>query len=263
MYTRDNPDRPDAEAFWGFRHVIHYVPEFATWDLQAFDTTIEAADPLPLAFVFDTRVAGADAEDADAIERHRGAVKALRDVRVTEIVTRDGFCDLLRNARAQPLLYFYTHAFSAQTGEAAEGGETSGADASYITIAGQQMTLREMKDVARAGRNRFASAPFLFLNACQGAELDATQTTGLLPYFISLGARGAIGTEIDTPALFAAEFAERFLAAFVRGDEELGSLLLRLRRLYLKEQRNIMGLVYALHASGNIRIVRNTPAASG
>jgi hypothetical protein len=252
IYPGDDPENPDAELFWGFRHTIQYVPEFAAGTLDAFDTAIPAGDALPLAFVLDTAVI-ADNSDLEPVARHPAAVKELARVAVEEVQTRAGLLALLKQADVPPLLYFYTHAYSVQTDEVASDGQL-GSGASYISVEGQHVTLQEMKRVARIGRERFASAPLLFLNACQGAEMDATQTSGLLTYFIALGARGAIGTEVDTPAVFAAEFGREFLARFTAGGVPLGALMRDLRREYLTQKNNVMGLVYALYASGDLRV---------
>jgi hypothetical protein len=43
---------------------------------------------------------------------------------------------------------------------------------------------------------------------------------------------------------------------FARGEQPLGEVLLDLRKWYLKERRNVMGLVYALHSSGDLIVER-------
>jgi hypothetical protein len=45
---------------------------------------------------------------------------------------------------------------------------------------------------------------------------------------------------------------QRFLA----GDQALGELLLSLRREYLKEHNNILGLIYVLYSSGDVSVQR-------
>jgi len=259
IYTGEDLEHPDAELFWGFRHTLQYVPEFAAGTLEAFDTAITAHEALPLAFVFDTAVI-AENSDLVPVAEHPQAVKQLAHVAVDEIQTRDQLLALLKNAGAPPLVYFYTHAYSLQTDEVASDGQL-GTGGSYLSIAGEHVTLRDMKRVARIGRERFATAPLVFLNACQGAEMDAIQTSGLLTYFIGLGARGAIGTEVDTPAVFAAEFGHEFLRRFTAGGVPLGRLMRELRHEYLTAKNNVMGLVYALYASGDVRVERAKPQA--
>ena len=59
-----------------------------------------------------------------------------------------------------------------------------------------------------------------------------------------------IGTECDTPALFAKEFATRFFRRFLNGDE-LGRVMLSLRQEFLHDHNNVMGLLYAVYCDGN------------
>jgi hypothetical protein len=77
-----------------------------------------------------------------------------------------------------------------------------------------------------------------------------------MPYFIGRGARGMIGTEVETPALFAAEFAKEFIKRFAAGGITLGELLRDMRVEYLEQKNNIMGLVYALYSSGEVVVKR-------
>lgn len=253
IYPFDDTENPVEDEFWGFKHIVQYMPEFAATGLSAFEPTITVSGPLPMSFVYDASI---DAQfNATVIRDQRGAFTATAYVSANEIATKRDLLGLLKNVGAPPLLYFYTHAESMQTGER-RPNEIAGVASSYVTVAEGKVTLKTMRDEVRPGRLRFKNAPLVFLNACQGAELTATQYDGLLPYFLALGARGAIGTEVNTPVYFAAEFAQKFIPSFARGEEALGDLLLRLRREYLKDKRNVMGLVYALYSSGDIRVVR-------
>jgi hypothetical protein len=94
----------------------------------------------------------------------------------------------------------------------------------------------------------------VFLNACQSAGLSPYLYDGLVPYLVARGARGVIGTEVDTPALFAAEFAQTLLALLLAGGQPIGRLLRDTRRKYLLHKQNVMGLVYALYSSADIAI---------
>jgi hypothetical protein len=73
---------------------------------------------------------------------------------------------------------------------------------------------------------------------------------------IQRGARGVIGTEVNTPALFAAEFAQTFIERFSKGNTPIGQLLLDLRNEYLTTKNNIMPLLYALYSSGEVVVKR-------
>lgn len=76
---------------------------------------------------------------------------------------------------------------------------------------------------------------------------------GFVPYFMKKGARGVIGTECPTPALFAREWAVRFFDRFLAG-EPLGQILLALRREFYYRHNNLLGLLYALYCDGDTRI---------
>ena len=67
---------------------------------------------------------------------------------------------------------------------------------------------------------------------------------------------GADKSVVDTPALFAAEFAQEFLKRFIAGGQTLGELLLDMRRSYLTQKNNVMGLLYALYSSGEVVVQR-------
>lgn len=117
------------------------------------------------------------------------------------------------------------------------------------------MTSISMRRQLRAG---CSNGPLVFINACrQSAELSPYLYAGLVPAMIQRGARGVIGTEVDTPALFAAEFAQQFIERFSKGDMPIGQLLLDLRKEYLTTKNNVMPLLYALHSSGEIVVKRS------
>jgi len=96
----------------------------------------------------------------------------------------------------------------------------------------------------------------VFLNACESAELSPYLYDGLMPYLVARGVRGMIGTEVETPALFAAEFAKEFMRRFTAGNTTIGELLRDMRVEYAEQKNNIMGLVYALYSSGEVCIQR-------
>jgi hypothetical protein len=93
----------------------------------------------------------------------------------------------------------------------------------------------------------------VFINACESAELSPLFYDGFAPYFMAKGARGVIGTECKTPALFAAEWAKRFFTHFLAG-KSLGQTFLDLRQEFYYKHNNIMGLLYALYCDGDTLI---------
>jgi hypothetical protein len=93
----------------------------------------------------------------------------------------------------------------------------------------------------------------VFINACESAELSPLFYNGFVPYFMSKGARGVIGTECKTPALFAVEWANAFFDRFLDGAA-IGETVLRLRQDFLREHGNPLGLIYAVHCDADTRV---------
>ncbi|MEA3397660.1 MAG: CHAT domain-containing protein, partial [Chloroflexota bacterium] len=111
-------------------------------------------------------------------------------------------------------------------------------------------------------RKVLPGAPLVFINACESAELSPLFYDGFAPYFMAKGARGVIGAECETPALFAAEWARRFFDQFLAG-ESLGQVFLDLRREFYYEHHNLLGLLYALYADGDTCIVPGVKPCEG
>jgi CHAT domain-containing protein len=240
----------DPEGFWGFKHVIEYTPQFAVATLSNFVPEITVTDKLALSFVCNTTI---DTQmKRPIIAGQREFLQSLPDVSMTEHPTTTELCDLLNNPDSPAqVMYFYCHAVSYVPGDA----QGSVGD-SKVILSDQAITLNDLNTFAGLDKPALKSAPLVFMNCCQSAELTPYLYDGLVPYLIAKGARGVIGTEVDTPALFAAEFAKEFLARFVKGEQNLGDILLELRRDYLLKKNNVMGLVYALHSSGEVCVVR-------
>jgi hypothetical protein len=97
-----------------------------------------------------------------------------------------------------------------------------------------------------------ANAPFVLLNICQSEGFTPYMYNELLPHLLGRGARGAMGTVFDVPAPFAAEFACDFLRRFLSGGQPAGKLLRGLRREYLEQNKNALGLLYTLYSSGEV-----------
>jgi hypothetical protein len=166
---------------------------------------------------------------------------------------RDGRQDLLLalgpSGDPDQVLYLYCHASAPDL--AARGG----LDAASIVLADAAVTLEDLNLNAPVDQV-LAGSPLVFINACESAEMSPKFYEGFVPYFIAKGARGVIGTECKVPALFAAEWAQRFFERFFDG-EPLGDAVLGLRREFLQQHGNPLGLLYAVHCDGDTLV---TPA---
>jgi hypothetical protein len=253
LYDRDDlkPDQSnvDPEGFWGFKHVVEYTPEFTSPTPVNFVPEITVKDKLGFSFVCNTTI---DTQmKRPIIAGQREFLQSVPGIVVTEHPTINDLYTLLSDAdTAAQIIYFYCHAVSNLP------GEKDGVSGSKIVLSDGAATLNDLNDFAPLDKPPLKSAPLVFLNCCQSAELSPYLYDGLVPYLITRGARGVIGTEVDTPALFAAEFAKEFITRFVAGGPKLGELLLDMRREYLLNKNNVMGLVYALHSSGEIYVNR-------
>ena len=146
------------------------------------------------------------------------------------------------------ILYFYCHAESKSLAE--EGGP----EASTLLLSdGGRLTLKDL-NIFASTKKVLPGAPLVFINACESAELSPLFYDGFVPYFMAKGARGVIGTECDTPALFAAEWANRFFGELLAG-KSLGQSFLDLRREFYYQHNNLMGLLYALYCDGDTQVV--------
>jgi hypothetical protein len=254
LYDRDDlkPDlsNVDPEGFWGFKHVIEYTPEFAIATPVNFVPEITVSGNLGLSFVCNTTI---DTQmNRPIIAGQRDFLKTVQGITMTECPTTTELCNLLNNPDdPSQVLYFYCHAVSNLP------GEKGGVGGSKVVLSDGPITLDDLNFNAPLDKPPLKSAPLVFMNCCQSAELSPYLYDGLVPYLITKGARGVIGTEVDTPALFASEFAQQFLSRFVAGGQRLGDLLLDMRREYLLNKNNVMGLVYALHSSGEIYVQRS------
>ena len=250
LYDRDSPENADAQGFWGFKHIIEYTPEFSQPSPVSFDPNIVVSDTLDIGFVCNNAI---DTQFSRPIlAGQREFFNSLPGVRVKDYPNVADLTSLLLDTNAPPLIYMYCHAVSKFP------NEDGGVDDSTLGLTDAKITLRELKLAASTRRPLLTRAPLVYLNACQSAELSPYLYDGLVPYLIARGVRGVLGTEVDTPALFAAEFAKEFLKRFVAGDRSLGELLLELRREYLEQKNNVTGLVYALYSSADV-VVRREP----
>ncbi len=236
--------------FLGMRHIVEQIPLQPL--LSTIDTSIPSDRPkLNIALALDETI---DAQmRANFVAQQKTfwdsetASRAL--IKVLKRTTRDELLAALASGDAdEQILYFYCHA------KAAGLAAPLGPDASAIQLSdGSLLTLRDLNLQAPAMARQLRGAPLIFINACESADLSPAFYDGFVPYFMAKGARGVIGTECKTPALFAAAWAKCFFERFLAG-EPLGQIFLNLRIEFLERQGNPLGLLYAMHCDGDTRI---------
>jgi hypothetical protein len=256
LYMADEYDPEDVnpEMFLGLRHIVEHIPLQPS--MHVVDSTIHS---LP-------RLAVSLNVHAD-IDRQMGAPHIANQRRYWDTVTQGDLVQVIvRETRDEvtqalgddstpdQILYFYCHAVSKSL------TERGGPDASTLVLSGdQRLTLGDLHLLAPL-KTILPGAPLVFINACESAELSPLFYDGFVPYFMAKGARGVIGTECATPALFAAEWARRFFDRFLAG-ESLGQIFLDLRREFYYGHNNLLGLLYALYVDGDPQIVPGVQVA--
>ncbi len=243
-----DPDNINPEMFLGLKHIVECIP--LQPNMQVTDCTIDSRPGLAVGL-------NVNADIDEQVKRPLVAeqwkywqkIGQSGGVQVHLCQTRDEVIQALADtSNPDQILYFYCHAVSKSL---AEGG---GPDASTLVLSGNgRLALGDLY-VDAPRKKILPGAPLVFINACESAELSPLFYDGFVPYFMAKGARGVIGTECETPALFAAEWARRFFDRFLAG-EPLGQIFLDLRREFYYEHNNLLGLLYALYVDGDTRIV--------
>lgn len=245
IYVGDDPDEPEPEMFLGLKHVIEHIP--LQPKMQVTERSIDTSKGLSVGLNFNrdidaqmgTEIIGRQEAYWKELMGKNGAIKV--DVRASAADVMEPLND---GETKDDILYFYCHAESYDLTEADKGGP----DHSRLIMTGhEELTLRKIS----RNKTSFAGQPLVFINACESAEMSPEFYDGFVPYFVSKGARGVIGTECETPAIFAEEWANRFFKRFLGSDKSLGDIFLELRREFYFKHNNLMGLVYALYVDGD------------
>ncbi len=249
----DEFDERDVHPEWflGLKHVIEHIPLQQT--LQVVDSEIDTRGGLTVSINVNPEI---DSQmGAPLVGRQLEYWDRLQPLGVNLVrrTTADELINALRTTQStnDQIIYFYCHALS-------EDLQTGGPDASVLQLGRQEkVTLRDLK--LRAAQTRqLPGEPLIFINACESAELSPLFYDGFVPYFLDKGARGVIGTECETPALFALDWAGKFFDRFLKGDP-LGQIVLDLRRDYFYNQGNLLGLLYALYVDGDTHVAPGLP----
>jgi CHAT domain len=229
------------------RHVIEEIPLQPS--MTVTDSAI-ASDPRLAVSVnvnsgIDAQLGGTYVADTNTYWAQAQA--ARKRIGVTSRTTSTDVMHALADAATDDqILYFYCHA------ESAGLGDPGGPDASSLVLTDARITLADL-NLDAPTTTLLRGKPLVFINACESAEMSPAFYDGFVPYFMAKGARGVVGTQCKTPALFAAEWAHRFFERFLDGAD-LGETFLELRREFLDKHGNPLGLLYAVHCDGDTRI---------
>lgn len=237
---------PAWENFIGMRHVVEQVP-LAHIDMSPPAPTIESAPELGVRVIFND---GIDAQMPSKPVAAQRAYWAARGVALAEGTTAEHLIRTALAAGAQDkLLYLYCHA-------AASDDDPD--DARLILTGSESVTLGHLW-VHAPREDRLDGHPLVFLNACESADMSPVFYDGFVQYFLTKGARGVIGTECKTPGRFAAEWATAFFDELFSG-RPVGEAVLGLRRRFLAEHNNPLGLLYGVYCDADTVVAPALPA---
>jgi hypothetical protein len=237
------------DLFLGMRHIIDLIPRRSS---PKVDDVVIVSDMPSLAVSVNVH-SGIDtkwktkviAPQLDFWTKSEETLKSR--LRVARRMTRAELLAALVKGMDDQLIYLYCHAVTSGR------HDPGGINGSYLLLTGgERLTLEDLKlEVPR--KESFRGNPLVFINACESAELTPAFYDGFVPYFMEKGARGVVGTECKTPALFAAEWALRFFPRFLAG-EPIGQLFLDLRQEFCREHRNPLGLLYAVYCDADTQV---------
>lgn len=247
LYMADqfDPNNINPELFLGFKHIVEHIPFQPNMDV--IDGTIPSQPQLTISLNLNQDIDRQMGYPLIANQQKYWSQQAARGVQIITRTDAGTVVKALAEANTpDQIAYFYCHAV---TKSLAEGGPNN----SLLEFGeNQSLTLRDLT-IRASNEVRLANTPLIFINACESAELSPLFYKGFMPYFVDKGARGMIGTECPVPALFAADWAQKFFDLFLAG-KSIGQIFLDLRREYYFKHNNLLGLLYAVYCDADTEI---------
>jgi hypothetical protein len=254
LYDRHplNLEYIEPEGFWGLKHIIEYRTEFSDDGLTTFTPHINVDNQVQIRFLANHRL---DQEAGQPVVQHqRDALQNLDGCTISEYTTRDDFSRLLDTPDLDDhILYCYCTASSPLAGMP---GTAQGAT---IGLSDGDVQLEDLSANTPASTLPPSQTPLLFLNACESPNLNPSLYTTLVPLLLKRGIGALIGTIANIPATDATRFAQDFLQQWTPGTRPAGEVLRDIRREYVANHHNLVGLLYALYGSGELVIHRTHP----
>ncbi len=261
LYVADqfDPNEIRPELFLGLKHIVEHIPLLQNMN---FKKEIQAAPRLAVGLNLDRALDRQmnfplvrNQETFWAQQARRNPITVIPRTNIAEIIS-----SVVDPKTPDQIMYFF----------AIGGFRTTDQDGPrdlFLQFGEERITLEQLQTAESANafqaassqqnvprENLFAGTPLVFINSCETALTSPRVNRSFLDYFVAKGARGMIGVEATVPALFAADYAQKFFDQFLAG-KPLGQLMLDLRREYFFKHNNILGLLYGLYADADTRIV--------
>jgi CHAT domain len=237
----------DWNNFLGMRHIVEQLPLQAS--LGTRDNEIASEPNLAVSVNVNTSI---DASmGITLVAEHQkywtDTATTRTGLKLVSRLTKSEVMRALANGRTgDQVVYFYCHA-------TAGGQDNRSPDAAAIIMGKNDPATLADLHIDAPTTVQLAGNPLVFINACESADLSPLFYDGFVPYFMAKGARGVIGTECKIPVLFAIQWADAFFEQFLDGAA-VGETVLKLRRDFVREHNNPLGLIYAVHCDADTRI---------
>jgi hypothetical protein len=243
------------EGFWGYRHIIEHNPEwFGRYNILERDEE----HLLRASMNMDE---GIDHEyNITSVARQRQFFAQLVDDKVLQYQERCSKEQLQKAFEADDfsdrIIYFYCH------GNSAGLNEDPALKVAHIKLTDRQPI--DDSDIALwlRAQPELKTHPLIFINACKGGQMTTMFFKTFAVEFLKQRARGLIGAQIDIPAEFAAEYAQRLFSELLKSPQppeekiRLGPLMSQLTRDFIDTYRNPLGLIYSLYRGMDVYMDR-------
>lgn len=231
----------NPKGFWGARHILEH-----NTDRQDLRTVIQpVAKRLHVGLNVDI---GLDNELPVAVVQpvvsfFQGIRTAACSIRTTKAELRDALTDPRYN---EQIVYFCCHGVVTGVENAPNFGEST------IALSDRPREDITVGDIEYWLKNRaLESNPVIFINTCQGGQMASLFYRSFAAEFLRRQANCVIGAQVDVPAVFAAEYAQRFFAEFLKGKRRVGELVRDLAWQFLDTYKNPVGLIYSLYSGAD------------
>jgi hypothetical protein len=255
LYSRNRDGETNAnwEDFWGLRHSIEYPLE-QYGALGSADSAIQIADKIQLTVVTNPAL-DLKFRDPIIVAPNPYAASPSQEIVLHTHTTKQDFINAFKDPDLPAHLIYFCCLAESDFSHGLSGGSAEARILLDDLNPANALTAEQMKLRIRTSAPQLKHAPLIFMNFCQGAAMSPYFYDQFVPYLSARGCRGIFGPQIEIPALFAAEFAQRFFAEFFKGDKTLGEVLLALRQEFARNNNNMLGLVYSLYGSSDIHVV--------
>jgi hypothetical protein len=251
------PDGSNFEwdGFWGFRHIIEHNPEsYGRYNVLERDEKQLVRASMNMDELIDVDFG------IKSVAKQKQFFAQLVEDKILQYQERCSKRELQLALEADDfsdrILYFYCHARAANLNEdpALKIANIKLTDQEPINDGDIALWLRDQTELK--------THPLVFINACKGGQMTTMFFKTFAVEFLKQRARGLIGAQIDIPAEFGAEYAQRLFSEFLKSSQppelkiRLGPLMRQLTREFIDQYKNPLGLIYSLYRGLDVYVDR-------